>query len=84
MASSLFNARKAASASVNWMYFVQSSPTLAHEIRAQQIGAFARVTPGAPVFDQRPAEPQLAALVAHGHPVQVGDAAYDACSRPST
>ena len=47
---------------------------LPHEIGAQQVGALARVAPGAPVFDELPVEPQLAVCLADGHLVQIGDA----------
>ena len=47
---------------------------LPHEIRAQQVGALARVAPGAPVFDEVPVQPHLVVLVVHGHLVQIGDA----------
>jgi hypothetical protein len=56
--------------------------TLAHEIRAQQIGALACVAPGASVFDQPPVEPQLPVLLAHRHVVEIGDAGVRGLQSP--
>jgi hypothetical protein len=65
------------------MYFVHSSfDRLTLEIRAQQIGAFTRIAPSAPVFDELPLEPRLTVLVTHRHLEQVSDAGVGGLQPP--
>jgi hypothetical protein len=74
MDNSLFNARKAASTSVNCMYCDHSAcAILITLISAQQIGSLAGISPTGALWFDRPLHAQSLGPDHHPHAIQIGD-----------